>query len=99
MFAGESHSLGDKTIFDFVRCESFRSVVAAHLPGLDMRIDDFMTTDDFWTHPHLFKCLDDFFNDVMHAKRILHRDLAARNALVKSTKPYDVKLADFGREH
>jgi serine/threonine protein kinase len=35
----------------------------------------------------------------LHAKRILHRDLAARNVLVKSTKPYDVKLADFGREH
>ena len=34
----------------------------------------------------------------LHAKRILHRDLAARNVLVKSTKPYDVKLADFGCE-
>jgi serine/threonine protein kinase len=35
----------------------------------------------------------------IHVKRILRRDLAARNVLVKSTKPYDVKPADFGREH
>jgi hypothetical protein len=50
----ESNSLGPRwQNIDIVRWESFRSVVAAYLPGQDITIDDFMTTDDFLDSPPL----------------------------------------------